>query len=89
MRSAIAPVKIENKSHGKRVEMVIPAISTGSRVRMAASSGNAVTNMPSPELETRMLSQTKRKSRPSCSLCARFFPSDTAPNLFAATQVDW
>ena len=66
MRSASAPVNIENISQGKRDAMVTPAISTGSRVRIAASSGNAVRNIPSPALDTMTESHTERK----------FFPID-------------
>ena len=65
IRSAIAPVTIDNTSHGKRVAMVIPAMSTGSRVNVAARSGNAVTNMPSPLLEITTANQSCRNGRPS------------------------
>ena len=44
MRSARAPVNNENTSHGKRDAIVTPAIRTGSRVRIAASNGNAITD---------------------------------------------
>ena len=64
MRSASAPVNNEKTSQGKRDAMVTPAMSTGSRVRIAASSGNAVRNMPSPALDTITDSQTDRKLLP-------------------------
>jgi hypothetical protein len=46
--------------------MVTPAMRTGSRVRIAASRGNAVRNIPSPALDTMTESHTERK----------FFPID-------------
>ena len=64
MRSARAPVNSENKSQGSREAMVTPAISTGSRVRIAARSGNAVRNIPSPALDTMTASHTERKLPP-------------------------
>jgi len=66
MRSASAQVKRENSNPGKRDAMVTPAIRTGSRVRIAASRGNAVRNIPSPALDTMTDSHTERK----------FFPID-------------
>jgi hypothetical protein len=59
-------VNSENINHGKREAMVTPAMRTGSRVRIAASRGNAVRNIPSPALDTMTESHTERK----------FFPID-------------
>src|SRR4051794_5306332 len=64
-RSATAPDTNENISHGSRVAMVTPAISTASRVSDAASSGKAVRNMPSPVPEMATASQTRRNGDPS------------------------
>ena len=73
MRSASAPVNKENTSQGRREAIVTPAINTGSRVRIAASSGNAVRNMPSPALETMTESQTERKLFPIERRIAMFY----------------
>ena len=70
IRSASAPVNNEKTSHGKREAMVTPAMSTGSRVRIAASNGNAVRNIPSPALDTITDSQTDRKLLPIERLAA-------------------
>ena len=65
MRSDIAPVKSENKSQGSLVAMVMPEMSTGSRVNSAASKGNAVRNMPTPVQDDVTENMSNRKSRPS------------------------
>lgn len=66
IRSDIAPVKSEKRSQGSLVEMVMPEIKTGSRVRSAARRGNAVRNMPSPVHDEVTESHRRRKLRPSC-----------------------
>ena len=43
----------------------MPAMSTGSSVNVAASSGSAVMNMPSPVLDTMTDDHTARKSAPN------------------------
>ena len=71
IRSANAPVSIEKNSHGSRDAIVTPAISTGSRVSVAASSGKAVTNMPSPVLDTMTDIHTSENGRPNDRLRRR------------------
>ena len=71
LRSEIAPVNNENKSHGNLVVIVIPAISTGSRVSNAANNGNAVRNIPSPVHDDATDNHRDLKSRPSDLLFCR------------------
>jgi hypothetical protein len=61
----MAPVKSENNNHGSFVAMVMPEIRTGSLVSRAASSGNAVRNIPSPVHDDVTERRSKRKSLPS------------------------
>ena len=65
IRSEIAPVNSENNNHGNLVVIVIPAISTGSRVSNAANNGNAVRNIPSPVHDAATDNHRDLKSRPS------------------------
>ena len=64
-RSTIAPPGNENRSHGAKVATVTPLTTTGSLVIAAMRSGNAVSLIPSPILETAADTQSRQKSRES------------------------
>ena len=64
-RSTYAPLISEKSSHGSCWAKAAPAISAGSSVSEATSSGPAARTMPSPTFETALAAHSGPKPRPS------------------------